>query len=411
MRYLSGLNPVARVAEILPQIKRVTDVEKVAAWDAAGRVAARDVVAPHDYPPKPRAAYDGYAVSSEATPGRFRVVGTVLVGQYRGDLAVGSGEAVYITVGAFLPDGADAVVPEEAVERDGEYVVVKARYEKYANADPPGSYVRRGTVMLSQGTVVTPFDVVGLLDVGITTIYAYRKVKVGIVATGDELIVPPIDPDTAAELVMKGKVIESTASLVAWYIQTYMPYVEVREKVVASDRHEEVRAVVDRFLAEYDAVIITGGAGPSEIDHFYKLGFGGLRGFRMKPGKPTSVAVVGGKPVFGLSGYPISALHGVIRIVEPVLRHMANVTRPPGLGWIYAAVTQDVQGEMAQVVRVKIEPGEGGLYAKPIKVKHHSFTEPEAGGIALIPPGGVKKGDVVPVLLYRDLRRSGTGPP
>jgi len=69
MRYLSGLNPISRVVEVLPMVRRVEEVEKVAVWDAAGRVVARDVVAPHDYPPFPRAAYDGYAVSSDATPG------------------------------------------------------------------------------------------------------------------------------------------------------------------------------------------------------------------------------------------------------------------------------------------------------------------------------------------------------
>jgi molybdopterin molybdotransferase len=405
MRYLSGLNPISRVVEVLPMVRRVEEVEKVAVWDAAGRVVARDVVAPHDYPPFPRAAYDGYAVSSDATPGRFRVVGTVLVGQYKRDLSLRPGETVYVTVGAFLPEGTDAVVPEEAAKREGEHVVVDRRFEQYANVDPPGSYVRKGTVMLRQGFVATPFDVVGLLDVGITTLYAYRKVKVGIVATGDELVVPPVDPEVAAELVMRGRVIESTASLVAWYIQTFMPYVEIREKVVTSDVHEEVRAVVDRHLDQCDAVIITGGAGPSEIDHFYKLGYEGLRGFRMKPGRPTSVAVVDGKPIFGLSGYPISALHGVIRIVEPVLRHMANAARAPGHYWHYATVTQDVPGEMAQIVRVKLEAAEGGLYATPLKARHHSFTEPEAGGVALIPPGGVKKGDVVLVLAYRDVRK------
>lgn len=405
MRYLSGLNPVYKVADILPQVNKIEDVEKIAVWDAAGRVVARDVIAPHDYPPYPRAAYDGYAVNSSATPGKFRVVGTILVGQYRRDIVLNSGEAAYVTVGAFLPEGADAVVPEEAVKREGEYILVDRKFEKYANVDPPGSYVRKGVVLLKQGTVVTPFDVVGLLDVGITTLYAYRRVRVGIVTTGDELIAPPIDPDTASELVLRGKVIESTGSLVAWYIQTFMPYVEVREKIITGDRHEEVRAVVDRFLKLYDAIIITGGAGPSEIDHFYKLGFGGLRGFRMKPGRPTSVAVVGGKPVFGLSGYPISALHGVIRIVEPVLRYMANVNKAPGHDWHYAVITQDIQGEMAQIVRVKLEVTESGLHAIPIKARHHSFTEPDACGVALIPPGGVKRGDMVLVLTYRDIRR------
>jgi len=407
MRYLAGLNPLAKVAEILPLVKKIDDVKKIATWDAVGYVAARDVAAPHDYPPYPRAAYDGYAVSSEATPGRFKVVGRVLVGQFRRDLSLKPGEAVYVTVGAFLPEGADAVVPEEAVKREGDYVEVEGRYGKYANVDPPGSYVQRGALLVKQGQVITPFDVVGLLDVGVTTVPVYRKATVGIVATGDELVVPPIDPEVATELVMRGKVIESTATLVEWYIKTFMPYVEVRERAVTGDKPEEVRAAVDRLLAQYDAVIITGGAGPSEIDHFYKLGYQGLRGFRMKPGRPTSVAVVDGKPIFGLSGYPLSALHGVVRIVEPVLRHMANVTRGVGQGWTYATITQDVKSEMAQIVRVRLELGEGGLYATPIKVHHHSFTEVDTCGVALIPPGGVKKGDVVAVLAYRDVRRLG----
>ncbi|MEM4604162.1 MAG: molybdopterin molybdotransferase MoeA [Pyrobaculum sp.] len=410
MRYLTGLNPISKVADILPQVRKIEDVVKIATWDATWHVVAKDVVAPHDYPPMPRAAYDGYAVNSEDTPGIFRIVGTVLVGQYRRDLKLNKGETVYVTVGAFLPEGTDAVVPEEAVKKEGEVVVVDKKFENFANVDPPGSYIRKGTVMARQGTVLTPFDIVGMLDVGITTVYVYRRVKVGIIATGDELITPPIDPEVATELVLRGKVIESTGSLVSWYIETFMPYVEVVEKVVTGDKHEEVKKYVDKFLKDYDAVIITGGAGPSEIDHFYKLGYGGLRGFRMRPGRPTSVAVVDGKPIFGLSGYPISALHGVIRIVEPVLRHMANVSRSPSHDWLYAVVTQDVQGELAQVVRVRLEASEGELYAIPIKAKHHSFTEADTCGIALIPPGGVKKGDVVLVLSFREVKRLGPAP-
>ncbi len=402
MKYLTNLNPLSKVAEILPQLKTISDVEKIPTWDALGYVVARDVVPTHDYPPHPRAAYDGYAVNAEATPGKFKLVGTVLVGQYRRDLVLKEGETAYVSVGAFLPEGSDTVVPEEVAKVEGNYVVIDRKFEKYDNVDPPGSYVRKGTVMLKQGTVITPFDVVGLLDVGITTVHVYRKVAVTIIATGDELITPPVDPEVAAELVQRGMVIESTASLVAWYIQTFMPYVEIRKKVVLGDKHEEVKRVVEDGLANGDAVIITGGAGPSEIDHFYKLGYAGLRGFRMKPGRPTSVAVVNGKPIFGLSGYPISALHGVIRIVEPALRHMANVTKSPRHDWIYAVITQDVPGEMAQVVRVKLSTVEGTIYATPIKVKHHSFTDADAHGVALTLSGGVKRGDVVPVLVYRE---------
>ncbi|MFB6490684.1 MAG: molybdopterin molybdotransferase MoeA [Thermoproteus sp. AZ2] len=402
MRYIEPA-PLSRVAEIAARVKPVEDVLTMPTWDALGYVAARDIGVPHDYPPRPRAAYDGYAVDSSLTPGRFKVAGSILVGQYR-DVKAGPGESFYVTVGAFLPDGTDAVVPEEAVEKEGEYIVVRQKYNRYDNVDPPGAYAPKGAVLLKKGYVISIFDIVGLLDVGVTKVKVFRKLRAALISTGDELIKPPIDPDEAAELVLRGKVIESTGSLVEWYIKSFMPYVELAHREVMGDDTEELKRVIEAHLPNVDMVIVTGGAGPSEIDHFYKLGLPGLRGFRMKPGRPTSVAVVEGKPIFGLSGYPISALHGVIRIVEPVARRMANVAAGSPSAWTYAVLTADVRSDMAQFLRAKLEYKDGELLATPLKTKHHSFTDPEASGIVLIPPGGAKKGDVVIALMYRDLR-------
>ncbi|MGC9118659.1 MAG: molybdopterin molybdotransferase MoeA [Thermoproteus sp.] len=406
MRYLERPSPLSKITDLLSQIRPIEDVLTIPTWDAAGFVAARDVVMPHDYPPRPRAAYDGYAVNSAETPGEFVVVGSILVGQYR-EARVGRGEAYYVTVGAFLPEGADAVVPEEAARREGDRISVSRKYNAYDNVDPPGAYAPKGAVLVKKGQVLTVFDVVALLDVGVTKVRAYRRPKIAIFSTGDELIKPPIDPDEAAELVLRGKVIESTGSLVEWYIRNYMPYVEIADRRVMGDDNEALKKAVEEALQKVDAVIITGGAGPSEIDHFYKLGFAGIRGFRMKPGRPTSVAVVNGKVVFGLSGYPISALHGTIRIVEPVMRKMANVVAGPGNGWVYATLAVDVTGELAQFVRAKAEYKDGEIVATPLKTKHHSFTDPDASGVLLIPPGGAKRGDKMLMLLYRDPRDMG----
>lgn len=406
MRYLEKPSPLSKVSEIAAQIKPVEDVLTVPAWDAAGFVLARDVVMPHDYPPKPRAAYDGYAVNSAETPGEFKLAGSILVGQYR-EVRAGPGEAYYVTVGAFLPDGTDAVVPEEAARREGDRISIPRRYNRYDNVDPPGAYASKGALLARKGQVLTVFDVVAFLDVGITKLRVFRRPRVAIFSTGDELIKPPMDPDEAAELVLRGKVIESTGSLVEWYIKSFMPYVEIVERRVMGDDNEALRKAVEEALPKVDAIIITGGAGPSEIDHFYKLGLPGVRGFRMKPGRPTSVAVVDGKVVFGLSGYPISALHGTIRIVEPIMRKMANATSGPAGAWVYATLSVDVAGELAQFVRAKVEYKDGEIVATPLKTKHHSFTDPEASGILLIPPGGAKRGDKVLMLMYRDLRDLG----
>lgn len=406
MRYLEKPTPLSKIADLLPLVKTIEDVLTVPTWDAMGFVTARDVTIPHDYPPRPRAAYDGYAVNSAETPGEFKVVGSVLVGQYRNAQAQ-RGEAFYVTVGAFLPEGTDAVVPEEAVRREGDKIIVQRKYNAYDNVDPPGSYASKGSVLVKKGYVLTAFDIVGLLDVGVTRVKVYRKARVALFSTGDELINPPVDPDEAAELVLRGKVIESTGSLVEWYIRNFMPYVEISDRRVMGDDNEALKKAIEEVLPRVDAVIITGGAGPSEIDHFYKLGLTGIRGFRMKPGRPTSVAVVDGKAVFGLSGYPISALHGAIRIVEPIMRKVANVAAGPAGGWTYATLTTDVVGDLAQFVRAKVEYKDGEIFATPLKTKHHSFTDPEASGILLIPPGGAKRGDKVLMLFYRDLRDLG----
>lgn len=402
MRYLERLNPLEKLDEIIPRVRPINEIVEIPAWDALGYVLAEDVIMPHDYPPKPRAAYDGYAVNSEETPGEFRIAGRIFVGE-RVEVARRPGEAYYVSVGAFLPDGADAVVPEEAARREGDKVVVDRKYEKFDNVDPPGSYARRGTVLLERGTVVTIFDVVALLDVGITKVRAYRKLRGVVIATGSELIEPPVDPDYAAESVLAGKVIESTATLIAWYMDRFIPYARVVSKYVVGDDTEEVRKLVSSAVEENDFVLITGGAGPGEADHFYKLGIPGLRGFKMKPGRPTSVALIDGKLVVGLSGYPISALHGIVRVVEPILAKMANA-KPHSYGWSYAVLERDVRGEMAQFLRVKLEYRGGDMLAIPTGTKHHSFTDAGASGIALIPPGGAKRGDKIPVLLYRDIR-------
>lgn len=402
MRYIEP-SPLSKISEVASRVKPVEEILTIPTWNALGYVAAKDVVVQREYPPRPRAAYDGYAVNSAETPGRFKVLGSIYVGQLR-EARVGPGEAYYVTVGAFLPDGADAVVPEEAVERQGEYIIVGRRYQRYDNADAPGSYAPKGAVLLRRGYVVSAFDVVGLLDVGITQVKVYRRLKAALISTGDELVKPPIDPEEAAELVMRGRVIESTGSLVEWYLKNFMPYVDLVHREVMGDDTEKLKRAVEDLLPHVDMLMITGGAGPSEVDHFYKLGIPGLRGFRMKPGRPTSVAVADGRPIFGLSGYPISALHGVIRIVEPIARRMANVSAGSPSAWTYATLAVDVFGEMAQFLRAKLEFKDGELLATPLKTRHHSFTDPEASGIVLIPPGGAKRGDRVIVLMYRDLR-------
>lgn len=127
------------------------DEEKVPVWESMGRVLSRDVVVPIDIPPHPKAAYDGYAVRSQDTskaPTRLRLVGYVHIGEVP-SIEVGPMETAYVTTGAYLPSGADAVVPEEFVDVvSNNEVVINKPVKPWDNVDPAGDFARRGEAAL-----------------------------------------------------------------------------------------------------------------------------------------------------------------------------------------------------------------------------------------------------------------------
>ncbi|MCE4600225.1 MAG: molybdopterin molybdotransferase MoeA [Desulfurococcales archaeon] len=410
-RYIEELTPIPEALKLLKRrVSRLSEWSQMPVWEGQGLVLARDVVMPHDHPPKPKSAYDGYAVRSVDTPGELEVVGEAPIGVTDTGLRVERGQAVYVTTGAYLPDGADAVVPEEYVERVGDKIRVGERYEKWANVDPPGVYVRKGDVVLREGTLLTAMDVVALLDVGVTTALFYRPLRVAIIETGNELF-KPSDPEETRRKVLKGLVVATTGDLLAWFINEYLSWVEVVDLVTLPDNLETLVWYIGRLLDRVDVVLISGGTGPSEIDLFYRLpeALGGelvFRGLFVKGGRPTSAVVVDGKPVIGLSGYPLSALHGFIRLVYPLLAYMANLRVPPPIPFYWAELTRPLSIKRPRPIKVKLGVGEGGtLTATPLerKMQHSSATIAltMADGLALTEKGEYSPGDRVLVLAYR----------
>ncbi|HID40646.1 MAG TPA: molybdopterin molybdotransferase MoeA, partial [Pyrodictium sp.] len=212
-RYLERLIPVNEAIQIVAsRVKPVEETIEVPVWEAIGLVLAEDVRTPHDFPPRPRAAYDGYAIRSSDTPGRLRVVGEATIGKVDVKYRVEPGTAVYVSTGAYLPEGADTVIPEEAVRREGDYIVVEKEFPAGKNFDPVGAYARKGQVLLPRGYVITMLDVAGLLDVAVTRVKVYRPISIGIIATGTELF-EPVDPAEAEQRILRGEVAETTAKL------------------------------------------------------------------------------------------------------------------------------------------------------------------------------------------------------
>ncbi len=369
-------------------------VSELALWDAVGFVLAEDVVAPFDTPIMPRAIYDGFAVKASETPGSFKLAGSILIGQLP-DRELGLGEAYYVTTGAYLPKGADVVVPEEEVTIKGNSVIINRAYSPGENIDEVGSYARKGQLLADKGTVLTPYILSALLETGVFKALFYNKLNATIISTGSELVKPET-PEEALREFMRGRVIESTGLLIKWFMSNYMPYVTVLRHIIINDSYNEVLNAITRGLSESNIVIVTGGTGPSSVDYVHDALTAlkpryYVRGIKMRPGRPSTVAVFDDcHVVFGVSGHPISALNALSLLVEPFVRLMLGIVSTVPLPKAYGRLIEPSEPGKGfwRQVRAKVGVSDYGYLVKPLKVTGSSYTSTlaEADALVTIPP-------------------------
>jgi len=390
-------------------------VSELALWDAIGLVTANDITAPFDTPIMPKAAYDGFAVRASETPGVFKLAGSILIGQLP-NRELGNGEAYYVTTGAYLPMGADVVVPEEDAEVNGDSIIVTKSYSTGKNIDAPGSYARKGQLLVEKGTVLTPYLLSALLEAGVFKAQFYNRLTASLLSTGSELV-KPHTPEEALKEYLGGKVIESTGSVIKWFMSNYMPYVTILKHLIIKDSYDEISSTIKGELGESNIVIITGGTGPSGIDYVHDVLTSlkpryYIRGIKMRPGRPSTVAVFDDcHVVFGVSGHPISALNALTLLIEPFIRRMLGIVSTVPLPKAYGRLvekTEPGRGLWRQV-RAVIETSGEGYLVKPLKVTGSSFTSTlaEADALVNIPPwvNEVKDGLIVELLMLRSRSR------
>lgn len=303
-------------------------VVEVTLGDAAGRVLAGDVRSEIDIPPFDRAAYDGYAVhaldtfgASENTPVKLTRRGELRAGE-RPELKVDEQECVEIATGAFLPEGADAVVMVEYANVNGDKVEVHRPVAPGENVTRQGSEARRGSKVLEVRRVITPPVLGTLAAAGVDRVKVYASPSVAVISTGDELVKP-------GSSLGSGQVYDVNGLTICGAVRrsggkpTYLGVVE--------DDVSKVREALEEGLSKHDVVIISGGSSMSARD-IVPEAVAGLddsgvlvHGLAQKPGKPTLVAVAQGKPIFGLPGYPVSALMVFDQLVAPYLRRLSGL--------------------------------------------------------------------------------------
>ena len=324
--------------------------------EAQGLVLAADAVANDYMPPFPSAGVDGFAIRTEDGAGDRRFLGEQMAGAVSG-LAVSADTAVRITTGAPVPPGADAVVMVEvAEERDG-VVHIYQLPQPGDGIRPVGQDIRSGEVVLRRGTLLGAVEIGLLATIGMASVLAHPRPRVGIFSTGDELV--EVDAPLAP-----GKIRDSNRyALIA---AARSAGCEPLSFGVARDNMKEVEAHLDQALSQADAVISSGGVSMGKLDLVKPLldrkGTVHFGRVTMKPGKPITFATIDTKPVFALPGFPVSSLVSFELFVRPALRRMAGhvrVERPR----IKVALAHDVQHDAARTEYQRaVAVARGGQY-------------------------------------------------
>jgi len=385
---------------------------EISLLEAVGRVLAEDIVAASDIPSFSRSTVDGYAVGAEDTfgaeenrPIALRLCGSVSIGEPP-RVAVGRGEVVGIVTGAPMPEGADAVVMLEYTERKGGEVFVFGAVALDENVMRPGSDIRKGETVLRVGAVLGSREIGVLAALGMARVKVYVVPRVAVLSTGPEVT------DLGEEL-LPGRVYDINAySLSAAVVESGGEPVCLG---VFPDRLPVLRKAVARGLACADVVLTSGGVSVGPRDVMPKvlgsLGKPGIIvcGIAIKPGKPTTVALVGGKLVFSLPGHPASALLVFHLFARPLIEVMAGRKAGRGLE-VGAFVGMRLFGAKGRrtfvMVRLRRD-GSGRLLAEPgpVSVSGAISALARADGFVEIPENVqfVDSGERVTVRLFRNL--------
>jgi putative molybdopterin biosynthesis protein len=304
--------------------------EEIALNDALGRVLADDVAARVDVPSFDRSNFDGFAVraadtfgATELSPRRVRLVGEAIDAGVSPCVDLKPGEAATIATGGMLPRGADAVLMVEHCEvRDGQVVVRRAVSPSHGISFA-GSDIALGETVLRAGAVLTSRETGVLAAIGENRVSVWRRPRVAIISTGNEVIAPG-EPEQPA------MVYDSNSQVLADAVRELGGLPQVRG--IVRDDLDELRTTLWAALADSDLVLLSGGTSKGRGDLCYRIVAEltpGIvaHGVALKPGKPLCLAASGGKPVVVLPGFPTSAVFTFHEFVAPVIRQLAG--RPP----------------------------------------------------------------------------------
>lgn len=409
----SGLISVPQALDILldhlADHKVVTEV--VPLTEAFDRVLGESIISPQDLPTEARSTMDGFAVraadtfgASQSSPCYLNITGEVRMGEAPcGEVAQGACHK--IPTGGLLPTGADSVVMfEQTVPVDDTMIEIVKGVGSGSNIIDRGEDIGLGEEALTAGRLLRPQDIGLLAGLGISQVRVAKKIRVGILATGDEIIPHTEVPQSGQirninSLAVAGQVLRSGG--------TYTNY------PIVSDRKEIFLPVLQQAIRENDIVLFSGGSSVGVRDLgeqvIEELGPPGVlvHGVTLKPGKPVLIGMSGTVPIFGLPGHPVSAMVCFDFFVRPAMEYLCGTWKHSAqlTPWIMARLTRNLNSAAGRldVVRVKLTKEGDSWAADPILGKSGSIsTLSRAHGYFLIDEDsqGVIENSMLKVYLY-----------
>ncbi len=396
--------PVEQARQLIKQfLAPVSEYETIKVQDAFHRTLAHDVLSPLNVPPHDYSSMDGYALRHadlSSASNTLKKIGTSFAGHaFEG--IVSSGECVRIMTGATIPAGCDSVVMQEHVRADGDEIEIGAGHTRGQNIRLIGEDICEGQVVLSRGQLIRPAEMGLLASLGFAEISVYRKLKITIFSTGDELIQP-------GSALASGQIYDSNRyTLIGLLTELGAEIIDMGN---IRDDKESIRTALLKASLSSDVIITSGGASVGEADFikalldeigevvFWKLA--------MKPGRPLAYGKIGACHFFGLPGNPVAVMVTFLQFVRNALWVLMGQNPQPTFSFqaICTTAIKKAAGR-TEYQRGILTQGDDGLWLVQTTGEQGSgilSSMSRANCFIVLPveQGNVEKGGVVQVQLF-----------
>lgn len=399
---ISGLRHLVTFDEASSRMKEIRwgniGITEIEVENSLEMIAAEDVKSEVDVPPHDRSAVDGYALRQSDVSGASadNPVSLTVSGksEFEESTFLVRGRCFEINTGQQMPQGSDAVVMSEYVSTAGPNILVERPVRSWENVSRKGEDITSGMRILGNREIIKSWHIAAMIAVGMKSIRVHRKVRMGIMSTGNE-----ISPGS------KSGVRNTTQPLLINYFRS--GYTETVDKGVYPDDYESIRKGVEHSLDDVDILVVTGGSSIGSADISISvledMGKQVFRGVLIKPGRTISLYEIGGKPVFSVSGLPVAALTSLEAFYEVFKTEILGFSDSRQV--IRARLTENLinQGGMRSFVRLMISRTLNSLEATPLRVTGSGLISSllMSNGVTVVPESveGIEKGSFVWVKL------------